>query len=385
MPVEMYQVTSAINSAVAPIHRSIHQHEAQLNAIEAEMANIERAVTHMGATLATKLDHIGHGQREMVNVQQSTMLMTLEQFTAANSQLGGIRNVSENGFRGVSSNLTVVDGSVRQMSAAMVQMEVIRLLNAAKRPVQQIFRFSQEIDQRFAKAVENVFFVRCQYDQVLGTAMEEYDKKLRLIGEHIYRIHDEDFCAFAEAPLSITSQVFAELPLAVESRRLEARRDALETDLETLDDEALQPLLEMHREFEHAMASRYGSSVELADGEVHVPVAVRIIQGKDGFDVEAFAGAELQKGLWAAEPQPSLDGGRELAASVAAVIRSRGDAVPVRRLSPAEVAALKNSLADLANEGMFDPALLPGYFDYLDAFGLEEVADGELLLDRRMA
>jgi hypothetical protein len=42
-----------------------------------------------------------------------------------------------------------------------------------------------------------------------------------------------------------------------------------------------------------------------------------------------------------------------------------------RKLRPEEIATLEQSLARLAEAGLVDPELLPGYHDYLELFGLE--------------
>lgn len=388
-------VGSMLNSRVGPIESELRSQQRALAALEEEMSSIGRAVDSMASHLGTKLDGLAHSQRELIRVQESTRELTREQFVAANAQLGGLRAESAVGFGAVSTGLgavsgdvKVVDASLQQLTRATVQMEVIRLLNEARGPVQKIHAFSEEIDQRFAKAIESVYVVRSQYDQLLGTAMAEYQHKLRTIGDHIYAIYEQDFRDHAELPLSAPADQVQSLALALDEQMLEARSEALDADLSDVGRESLEPLLSAHHAFEHTLATRFATRVSAA-GEretVGVPAVLRVWGGGPS-PFEVVAGARLREdrgvgareGLnFSIEEDPAL---RTWTAGLATRANEIVSQARARRLGPQEVAQLKEALTAQARAGRIDPSLLQGYFDYLDHFGLEMVEPGTVAIE----
>lgn len=373
------QVQSIVAGMLSPLERELGQHARAISAMEDEMGRVADAMHGMTRELAGRLENLRAGQSEMVHLQRSTQEITLDQFQRANLQLVSIQAESVAGFtqvRGglgeVSQDVRLVDGSVQQMSRAVVQMEVIRVLNEAREPVERVRTFTEEIDQRFAKAIENVHFVRSQYDQMLATAMGEYDNKLRAIGEHIFATYEQDFRAWAEEPLTTSPEAKLDLAMAVDERRIEARAEALEASLDEVGSARLDPLLNAHREFEHALASRFATKLD-AEGDVAVPMAARVYQDPS-LRLDVLGQVEV-----GASPEGfTLTATRDLS-ELGEALRGRATAVgrgmSLRKLSAQEISRVKEALAALSAAGTFDGEMLQGYFDYLDTFGLEVIVD----------
>ena len=221
---------------IAPLQRDVSrldarldQFDSRLDRLEQEMANVEGAVRQMHEGLKGELRDIQSGNKELLHVQKRTQDITREQFVMANAQIGTTNNnLTVLNATSVSGFMTVSSG-IDRMAQAVVQTEVIRLLHEAKEPTDRVTSFAEEIEQRFAKTVENVWFVRSQYDQLLATVMTEYERKLRVIGEHIYRVYDEDFREWAEVPLSEPAARTVELPIGIDERRSMAASHPWET------------------------------------------------------------------------------------------------------------------------------------------------------------
>ena len=382
----------SLDSTVSGMGRTVSRLESVVNGLENEMANVEQAVREANRTFANGINQLvgqqSQSHAQLMEAQATTHKMTLQQFVAANTQLDTLKTVSATGFVSVtsglgtvSSDLHVVDGSVQQMTRAVVQMEVIRLLNEAKGPLQRIQGFGEEIDQRFAKAVENIYFVRSQYDQLGSTAAVEYDRKLHLIGEHIYRIYEQDFRSFAELPLADPPERHVELPLAVDERQLAERSAALDVSLGELGDDVLSPLLTAQRDFEHKIASDYATAMTTPQGDLAIPAAVRIVDEGSGPRLEAFAATRAERCAageggtgFTLRRAPFADGVTRAVEAAAPRVFS---GMRARKLQAPELAQMKVALSDLVKGGYVEERLLQGYYDYLDQFGLEVIAEGE--------
>jgi outer membrane murein-binding lipoprotein Lpp len=384
------QVVNAIESHVGPVQHQVNQltsHVGTLSAavreLEAEVAGIGNAIQGMTATLAHKLDGVSHGQHQLLEAQRSTHAMTLEQFVSANTQLNGLHQTSANGFSAVtggldhvSSDVKLVDGSVRQMTIAMAQMEVIRIMNDAKGPIDRLKGFAEEIDERFGKAVENVYMVRSQYDHLLATSMTEYDRKLHVIGDHIFAIYEQDFRPQVELPLTSPPRAFVALPMDVDERRLEARADVLEANLLESSQSMLDPLLETQRSLEHVMASKYATDLASAMGDVSVAMDLRFYDEDAQTPLDVVVGARVEKA-----PPTGAEGTStyfrlvDRSLGVRETLARGGERIArqcqLRPVTTDERAALLEALGKLADDGALDRELLEGYADYLTEFGLD--------------
>lgn len=379
-------VYSIVSARVAPLEHGIAVLQHRLSELEQEMANVENAVREMHRGLVGGLDELKSGNAALLDVQQQTKKITLEQFVSTNAQLGAanvqlhttnnnlgaINQTSLNGFQ-------TLDVGIDRMAQALVQTEVIRLLHEAKEPTARVHAFAEEIEERFAKTIESVFLVRQQYDHLLGTAMTEYENKLRLIGEHIYEMKESHFEQFAEVPLCSAPGNAVELPLALDEQRLERRREALDSRFDKLGDSLIEPLLMAHRSLEHKLASEYTAAFETTGEEVALPVAVRIaadgrveVLGRVAFSFNPELAQSERKLAMTAVDEPGAQ------AAMKARVEPIGGRLKTQTLNEAQLKSLKLALENLGSAGRIDPDLLPGYYEYLDRYGLEVVSEQEL-------
>jgi len=379
-------VDRQIANAVAPLQREINVLERHVQKLENEMANVEGAVREMNVGLRSDLHELKSGNAALLDVQQQTKKITLEQFVTTNAQLGAanLQLVATNSNLGTINDTSLrgfqtLDVGIDRMAQALVQTEVIRLLHEAKEPTERVQAFAEEIEQRFAKTVENVFLVRSQYDQLLGTAMTEYERKLKVIGEHIYQMYEDDFRQWAETPLCEPTGRIVELPLSLDEQRLDSRRAALESRFEKLGDNLIEPLLEAHRTLEHTLATEYASALSAYDDELAIPVALRVnVDGK----VEPLGRvrAEFNPRSSPQDRKVTLKPTDEPGARAATSARVERVARQLKTvaLGNEQLGHLKQTLERLGREGRIDADLVPGYVEYLDRFGLDVIADQEV-------
>ena len=368
-----YDVEAIVHRRVAPLEQHVDEMEAIMN-------NVDASVRAMREDLVEGFNRLLDAEGQVLSAHQRSHAMTFEQFVATQARLGLMHDTAAQGFTTVQAGLGVVDGSVKQMSAAIVQMEVIRILNEAEDPVDRTRRFATEIDERFAKAIENVYIIHGQYDKLSEDIRGEYQRKLRAIGEHIYSVYEEDFHACAEVPMLRPPDESLDVPLLVEDAVLRARSDALDKNLEALGRDTLEPLLEAHHALEHELAGRFGIEAPRMPDQVAIPVAVAVVQGADGREVLGCACASVLRTPNAGGPGVHYDLVSADAANATLRVldeqsKTLAKSLKSRKLRPDEVTALEQSLATLAEAGLVDPELLPGYHDYLELFGLETTTE----------
>jgi len=283
------QVHAIVRSYVNPL-------VVRINEMEVIMNNVDKSVEALHKDMVKGINLLLEAEGKALSVHKQSHDMTFEQFVATQARLGLMHETAAQGFSTVQAGLGVVDSSVRQMSTAIVQMEVIRILNEAEDPIDRTRHFATEIDERFGKAVENVYIIRGQYDTLSDEVRKESERKLRTIGEHIYSIYEEDFQAYAELPMQRPPDDSLDVPLLVEEAVLRGRSEALDRSLEAMGRDLLEPLLQAHHVFEHELASRYSIRSPSKHERVAIPVAVSVVQGTGGKEVIGAACATVLSG-----------------------------------------------------------------------------------------
>ncbi len=361
------EVRRIVNARVAPVERDVAQ-------LEAEMANVEGAVKHMHGDVASRLGGVRDVIVQLNALTQTQLGAANAQLLIGNSHLTDLRTENVAGFEQVRRGLEIVDDDLRKAMSGVVQMEIIRLLAESQAPLERLAAFGDEIQQRFAKAVESVCSVRAQYDQLTGQALDEYEHKLREIGEHIYRIYDEEFQVYAEKPLQRPPEAPVALPLAADQAQVEARTSALEAAALRLRSDVLAPLQQTLREFERVLRHEVACELPGDEAELALPVAYVVRAHDDQCAVQFIVTAEAP---------PGADGLRlvcaPLGATLARQLEPHAERVlrqaPRCVLGPTEREAVKRHLRDFAQRGLLDAALLPGYDDLLDEGELEVPRD----------
>lgn len=366
---------SSVRSELLPKIRSV---ENQVEKLRAEMSKIAGAIESMTSQLGGKLDKLNSNTKNQVDISRGNA-STNGKILMANAAGFTANVVANNEIR---KSTDEVNGSVGRNTSALVEMEYLRLYNEARSPMRFVAQFSNEIESRFEKAVENVYLNRELYDEHFGRIFDESENKVRTIGEHIFKVLEEDFIPTVEQRLKIPRSAYQQLAMAVDAKRVQERSRQLDADLATLYEDTLTPLLDMHHEFEMELAAKYAVEAKVSNEDILVPLALTI-------DAGGAADVVVGKRM---EGAPDRDDGLnyhlvdddrydELRAVLKSAESAMAKRVKPRDLSGDDETLLLSTLERLASEGRISADLLPGYRDYLENFGLRSLrSDDELKL-----
>ena len=364
------------HQVVAPVERQVSQLSHQVSAVdrrvqelEAEMGRVANAIQSLNSDLNRGLNSLQSSSQTLIESQRSAA-------ARAEQQLTGITEVNRSGFGTLSSDMHVVDGSVKQMAQAMVQMEVVRQLHEVKGPAKKAEKFQEEIDQRFAKAVESVHSVRGQYDAMQFRVAADLGKKIRHIGSHIHRVLEEDFETFGEAPLSEPFDSSISLGLEVDLYAIGRREEALEATLEAFGEDRLEPLLTAQADLEHVLASRYTLQEALPETS-YVPVSILEARSGSSRILGVFADARLSQDDDGPGMAMSRDG-RAVAERASPLIEESFQKLPRRPIRPDERKDIAASLQRLAASGAIPALLVPSYLSLLEHTEFSVIDQGEV-------
>lgn len=370
------QVVAPVQQRVSELHREVSQVSSQVSAVdrrvqelEAEMGRVANAIGSLNSDLNRGLNSLQSASHNLLESQQSAAARTDQQLT-------GITEVNRSGFGTLSSDMHVVDGSVKQMAQAMVQMEVVRQLHEVKGPAKKAEKFQEEIDQRFVKAVESVHSVRGQYDAMQFRVAEDLDKKLRHIGSHIYRVLEEDFEVFGEGPLSEPFDSAIALGLEVDLDAISRREAALEATLEAFGEARLEPLLTAQADLEHALASRYTLQEALPE-TTYVPISLLEAHDAQGRVLGVFADARFSRN----EDGPGLAmsrDGQAVAERASPLVDGAFEQLPKRPIQPNERREIAAAVQRMASAGAIPADLVSSYISILERAELLVIDQGEV-------
>lgn len=133
-----------------------------------------------------------------------------------------------------------------------LQLELGRKLNVARSASAKFKQFFQDIRSRFEKSVEGVFINRMEYDERFNQIFDEYENKVRTIGEHIFQIRDE--IRLVESSSSQSLETIYSLPMEVDLYRLDMRSEELDQTVSMLEASRLQEIKSSLDELKGAIA-----------------------------------------------------------------------------------------------------------------------------------
>lgn len=264
------------------------------------MARTAEAVVESARLLARKLDEVRSSVDARGNEVVDRIESTNTQLLAANAGILATNGSILLHKQSTEKQFARTKALISKQTSAVVQMECIRAYNEAVALRAKALAFAEEIDDQFDKAVEGVFINRILYDKHFQAIHEEYDAKVRTIGEHIFAIWENDLRP-AEHCAQVPHSAFQQLALEVDLERLARRSAQLDQDLEIVFDRSLEPRLDMDRAFERALSSTYGQPTPAADGTCAAVAAV-FLSGSTGKRVVMDRTAQVA-GARAAEPQ----------------------------------------------------------------------------------
>lgn len=254
-----------------------------------------------------------------------------------------------------------------------LQMEVGKKVADASAFKSKLDSFYGDIKVRFEKSIAGVAINRELYNLNFRKITDEYENKIRTIGEHIFKIKLEDIAPAMKAAL-VPYEAVHSLPVEMDLRRLSARSQNLDETLGMLKesrlDEVVSSLATLDRTLEafsvgddvpgsgvalcvEGLATSSSLSMQVVAGRQARPVA----PGGDGVDLSPPADGLERYGS---------DHARALVASVLEKRRFRG-------LSSAEVMALSKASSSLFDRHLISADAKLLFEDFLGSDSLKFV------------
>lgn len=345
--------------AVAALQSQVQALNSEVNRIKREMSEIANAIERMSARLSENITRV-EGAVKLSNTELAAIAGT----TAATAATV-VKFKSD-----VSTGMEEARRLQERQTSAMVQLDSVRTVTEAQALSSKTHAFAQEVDERFAKAVEGVFLNRVLYDKHFGAIKDEYQSKIRTIGSHIYDIWEKDLRP-TEHAAQVPADAYQGLAVEVDLERLAARSSLLESDLDMIRDRHLQPLVALDAQVEQAIERTFAVDGAPREGtEVAVPAVVAFTDDTAFAIVDAAAGPDGELSSRGRLPEHAHY--CESSEGRASIRR----ACKVRPMTEEEVAQLFGALQRLAERGIIEEDLLPGYRKYLDVtrLGIVEAA-----------
>ena len=317
------------------------------------MAAIAQAINQMTAALSRDINNV-HGAVQVSNRELAAITVA----TGATAATTAILQATVKSEFGESQRLQQIQTS------AMVQLDSVRTFTDALSLSNKTIAFTQEVDERFGKAVEGVVLNRILYDKHFGAIQNEYQSKIRTIGSHIYDIWEKDI-APAEAAAKVPAQVHQELAVEVDLQRLASRSSLLDSDLDMVRQTHLEPLIALDAQFERTIQDQFAIDGQPAEGsEIVVPAVVAVYDQTVDALVDCIVGPGGRISAGSRLPDHTRycqsDEGRK---------RIRRSA-RVRPMTTEETASLAAAVQRLADRGLIEESMVGGYRKYLESVPL---------------
>lgn len=332
--------------AIAALERRVSQ-------IEAEMAAIAQAINQMTSVLSRDINNV-HGAVQTSNKELAAITIATGATAVTTKLLQGT----------VETEFDESQKLQRTQTSAIVQLDSVRTYTDAVSLANKTVAFTLEVDERFSKAVEGVVLNRILYDKHFGAIKDEYQSKVRTIGSHIYEIWEKDIAPSEEAA-KVPAQVHQELAVEVDLQRLASRSSLLDSDLDLIRRQHLEPMVALDAGFEKSVQEQYAIAGKPAEGSaIVVPAAVAVYD----HTVEAFVDCRV-------DPLGQIHGADRLPQHARYCQSDEGKnrirrAVRVRPMTEEETVRLAAAMERLAGRGIIDDALLGGYRKYLESTSL---------------
>jgi len=234
-----------------------------------------------------------------------------------------------------------------------LQLELGRKLNVARSASAKFQQFFQEIKSRFDKTVQGVFINRNEYDIRFNQIFEEYENKIRSIGDHIFQIRDE--IRLVEASSSESLETIHGLPMEVDLYRLTLRSEELDQTMQLLEASRLKEIKSSLSRLADACDSL--SYPNLPNEAQEIGIEAQLLTSESG-SVDLLVGAEVQRAPGASmQLQNSLisNPANYINENISELINEQLALKAKRELNEMEYNELQEAIRTLSEDGIISP------------------------------
>lgn len=343
-------VSNAVSSLRSELQRDIN---AVRNELHKEIQRLEREMIQIGEMIVNEIQKqtvaVVGGVAANTIMLERTKLQLEEDFTKTRTKLDLQTEVS-------------------------LQIEVGKKIAESTSTHGKLMSFAKDIKNRFNRSIESFYLNRQLYNVNFKKIFDEYNFKLRTIGEHIFFVRDNDISPAikaAEAPL----QEIHGLPIEVDLYRLKVRSENLDEVLQILKASRFDKILNSVDSLEKSLDERFGiesgghpisntnlSTVVLATTS---PIATDILVGRNANSVSDGQPVNLD----AANNELSAFESKKAQDYVSSAVTKNEKRNP----NPEEMGALLKAAANLAQKNLISEESVALFEDFISSGNLKIV------------
>lgn len=244
-------------------------------------------------------------------------------------------------------------GQITLQLRSELQLELGRKLNVARSASSKFKQFFEDIKSRFDKSLQGVFINRNEYDVRFIQIFEEYEKKIRTIGEHIFQIRDE--IKLVEEASSESLETIHSLPLEVDLYRLKLRSEELDQTIQLLEASRLQEIKSSLSKLQQAADALSFNNLNTSDDRIGIEAL--LVQSKNNKS-DLLMGADAQRSPGASvQLQSELLGNADnyLDENLQAILEHGLEQRQTRDLNSQEYQELQEAINTLSEDGIISP------------------------------
>ena len=244
-------------------------------------------------------------------------------------------------------------GQITLQLRSELQLELGRKLNVARSASSKFKQFFEDIKSRFDKSLQGVFINRNEYDVRFIQIFEEYEKKIRTIGEHIFQIRDE--IKLVEEASSESLETIHSLPLEVDLYRLKLRSEELDQTIQLLEASRLQEIKSSLSKLQRTTDSLSFNNLNTSDDRIGIEAL--LVQSRNNKS-DLLMGADAQRSPGASvELQSELLSNADncLDENLQAILERGLEQRQTRDLNSQEYQELQEAINTLSEDGIISP------------------------------
>ena len=244
-------------------------------------------------------------------------------------------------------------GQITLQLRSELQLELGRKLNVARSASSKFKQFFEDIKSRFDKSVQGVFINRNEYDVRFIQIFEEYEKKIRTIGEHIFQIRDE--IKLVEEASSESLETIHSLPLEVDLYRLKLRSEELDQTIQLLEASRLHEIKSSLSKLQLAADSLSFNNLNSSDDRIGIE-ALLVKSNNNKSDLLMGADAQRSPGASVQLQSELLDNADNcLDENLQTILEHGLEQRQTRDLNNQEYQELQEAINTLSEDGIISP------------------------------
>ena len=244
-------------------------------------------------------------------------------------------------------------GQITLQLRSELQLELGRKLNVARSASSKFKQFFEDIKSRFDKSLQGVFINRNEYDVRFIQIFEEYEKKIRTIGEHIFQIRDE--IKLVEEASSESLETIHSLPLEVDLYRLKLRSEELDQTIQLLEASRLHEIKSSLSKLQLAADSLSFNNLNTSDDRIGIE-ALLVKSNNNKSDLLMGADAQRSPGASVQLQSELLDNADNcLDENLQTILEHGLEQRQTRDLNNQEYQELQEAINTLSEDGIISP------------------------------